>query len=63
MSNQLSWCNANRKRIYNYAKALYIGVVEKRLPDNILRRCCDFKILETACIEYTNTNLEQKHDI
>lgn len=47
MRDQLEWCNANRDLIRRKAAKLYEIVVER--PDSaprIVRRCCDFAVLE-----------------
>lgn len=54
LSNQLSWCNSNRDAIINKARKLYKIITEGKAPEKLSKRCCDFKLLETKCIEYMN---------
>lgn len=51
---QINWCNEkeNRLLILNRAKNLYNKVVNKKLPQRIIDRCCDFKMLEEKSKEY-----------
>lgn len=45
---QIHWCNErkNANVILNRAKNLYNRVINKKLPQRIIDRCCDFKMLE-----------------
>lgn len=45
---QISWCNKkeNTKIILNRAKTIYEKVLNNKLPQRIIDRCCDFKVLE-----------------
>lgn len=54
---QINWCNEkeNNKIILNKAKKLYEKIINKKLPQRIIDRCCDFKMLEEKSKEYQNT--------
>jgi len=60
LSDQISWCNANRDKIVKYAKKLYKLITENKAPKKLADRCCDFKLLEQKCIEYRELRLSQK---
>ena len=44
-------CKAKQNKILTNAKLLYQIVIDKK-PEHIVRRCCDFPLLERASIEY-----------
>lgn len=45
---QINWCNdkENNIIILNKARKLYEKVISNKLPQRIIDRCCDFKLLE-----------------
>lgn len=51
---QIRWCNEmeNTNIILNRAKNLYNRVINKKLPQRIIDRCCDFKMLEQKSQQY-----------
>lgn len=51
---QINWCNEknNNKVILNKAYNLYHKVINKKIPENIIKRCCDFKKLEEKSKEF-----------
>lgn len=49
---QLNWLNKNVYQVNKNSFNLYSKYIEKRLPDNIRKRCCNFKLLESKCLEY-----------
>ena len=49
---QMSWIEKNKYRINNRAKNLYYLVVEKKANEELISRCCDFKLIEQKCQEY-----------
>ncbi len=52
LSNQLSWCNANRASILKQAEKLYHTITSGRAWENLRNRCCDFAVDEQRCLEY-----------
>ena len=52
LSNQLSWCNSNKEQIIKKADKLYRLARTGRLPESILKRCCNFALDEQRCVEY-----------
>lgn len=49
MQNQIEWCNAHAGEIVRKAHELYYIVTEKpRKFRGLVKRCCDFKRLESA---------------
>lgn len=52
LREQLDWLNANYKQVKNKSFKLYQLYSNKRLPEDIRARCCNFKLLEEKCAEY-----------
>lgn len=52
LQNQYIWCNDNKDRIFKIANKLYFLSLERRIPQNIKKRCVNFKLLEEKCLEY-----------
>ena len=53
LKEQLSWLNENYYQVKNNSAKLYKLYNANKLPDNIRKRCCNFKLLEQKCKEYT----------
>lgn len=55
LSNQLTWCNANRRLIISKAHRLYKIITGGNGWDSLCNRCCDFlndeKLLKEYCID------------
>ncbi|MFR1725178.1 type III toxin-antitoxin system ToxN/AbiQ family toxin [Emergencia timonensis] len=49
--NQYRWCQKNGESIMKRAARLY-ELMEKRPPESLQKRCCDFKLLEEKCKLY-----------
>ena len=54
LQKQLKWLNNNVEQVKNKSKNLYNLYIQGRLPKNIKKRCCDFKLLEKACKKYND---------
>ncbi len=52
LKEQLSWLNENYYQVKNNSAKLYKLYNDNKLPDNIRKRCCNFKLLEHKCKEY-----------
>ena len=52
LKKQLHWLNENKLKIIYKADNLYALYVANLLPENIKKRCCNFKLLEEKCEEY-----------
>lgn len=54
LHKQIKWCNKkmNRVIIFHKANNLYNKVITKTIPQRILERCCDFKLLEEKYKEF-----------
>ena len=57
-NHQLRWLNSNKTDIYLKSNTLYEKYIKGLLPQNVINRCCNFKLLEEKCKEY-NTVLSQ----
>lgn len=54
LRNEYNLCVPKFKRIIKNANALYKQVVKYNMP--IKQRCCNFKLLESICIEYNKND-------
>ena len=54
LRNQLRWLTSNRKEVLTKSKLLYTLYKNKKLPQNVEDRCCNFPLLEEKCREYNN---------
>lgn len=64
LENEYLWIKKNRKLIQNNAYELYAKVTEK--PENnkgIVKRCCNWTLLEEKCKEYENIQKELNNEI
>ena len=52
LREQLEWLNANYYQVKNKSFKLYNLYNNGKLPENIMKRCCNFKLLEEKCNEY-----------
>ncbi len=52
LSEQLDWLNAHKLQIEEVSHKLYDWSIADRLPKNVKKRCCNFKLLEQKCQEY-----------
>lgn len=52
LKKQVYWLNRNSVKIYKRSEKIYNGYISKTLDIRILKRCCDFKLLEEKCKEY-----------
>ena len=52
LKNQLTWLNENYIQVKNKSSKLYNLYSKGKLNDRIMKRCCDFKLLEKKCTEY-----------
>ena len=50
---QLNWLNANYNQVKNKSLKLYNLYNKGKLTKSIKERCCNFKLLEEKCIEYS----------
>ena len=46
LKNQLSWLNSHQEELENKAYKLYNLYLNKKLPESIMDRCCNFILLE-----------------
>ena len=52
LREQLEWLNANYYQVKNKSFKLYNLYNNGKLPENIMKRCCNFKLLEEKCKQY-----------
>lgn len=55
LREQLDWLNSNYDQVKNKSFKLYMLYTNKKLPENIRKRCCDFKLLEEKCFDYNKS--------
>lgn len=54
LKKQIIYINKDRVKIYKKATMLYKQYINNKLTDKILKRCCNFFILENKCVEWEN---------
>ena len=52
LKEQIYWLNRNDDKLYTRTKKLYFNYINKKLPKNLINRCCNFKLLEEKCALY-----------
>ena len=52
LKNQLRWLTLNKKEVITKSKLLYNLYKNKKLPNNVKLRCCNFVLLEEKCKYY-----------
>ena len=52
LKKQLFWLRRNYDKLYGRSKKLYDKYIDGTLDKNIIKRCCNFKLLEEKCKEY-----------
>ena len=60
---QMEWIEKNKVRINNRAKNLYYLVLQKKATQQLINRCCDFKLLERKCQEFMDENNISEEEI
>lgn len=54
LKEQLAWLNANFQQVKNKSSKLYQMYNSGKLRENVVNRCCNFRLLEEKCLEYKN---------
>ena len=52
LKEQIYWLNRNQEKLRQKAKKLYNKYSNNTLNNNMMARCCNYKILEKQCKEY-----------
>ena len=55
---QTAFLNSNKKILLNKVKQFQNRYNKNLLPQNILDRCCDYRLLESKCQEYIDKYLK-----
>jgi protein AbiQ len=55
LQEQIYWINRNQEKVRGRSQKIYNNYINKKLPDSLFNRCCDFKLLEEKCKEYNKT--------
>jgi protein AbiQ len=58
LEEEIRFCNKNVNAIYRQARFVYNSVVVKK-DAQMIQNCCDFKLLEKACVEYTSNSKDK----
>ncbi len=56
LRDQLRWLRRNSDDLYRKSYKLYNEYVNGTLNKGIMKRCCNFKLLEEKCKEYNEKN-------
>ena len=62
LNAQLKWMNSNYDKIIQRALRLYNLYKYDSHNENIRKRCCDFKLLELKCVEYSMKSIHTLKD-
>ena len=60
LKEQYRYLIRNQDDVFKLSKRLYTLYVKGRLGEKIIKRCCNFPLLEEKCIEYINSNNNKK---
>lgn len=60
---QIRWIEINNSKINNRARNLYYLVTNQKAKEELIKRCCDFKLLELKCQEYMKLNNLREDEI
>ena len=52
LKEQIYWLNRHSDKLYGRSNKLYNKFINNKLDENILKRCCNFLLLEEKCKEY-----------
>ena len=63
LRNQIRWINQNELRIHNRARNLYYLVLNGHTTEELLRRCCNFRLLEKKCDDFMRENGVNEEEI
>lgn len=58
LENQLTFLNNNKRWVYEKITWFIFLYQKERLNERILKRCCDFKLLEEKCLDYNSIQTE-----
>ena len=63
LRSQIKWINQNKLRIQNRARNLYYLILNEHATEQLVKRCCDFKLLERKCDEFMKENNLREEEI
>ena len=63
LRNQIKWINQNELRIQNRARNLYYLILNQHATEQLVKRCCDFRLLERKCNEFMKENNLREEEI
>lgn len=63
LKNQMRWINQNELRIHNRARNLYYLILNGHTTEALLRRCCNFKLLEKKCDDFMQEHKLKEEEI
>lgn len=63
LKKQISWINQNELRIHNRARNLYYLIINGHTTKQLLKRCCDFRLLERKCDEFMKEHELKEEEI
>ena len=56
LENQLTYINANKEILYKKTSNFQKNYRKMYLRENVMKRCCNFPLLEEICIKYIDNN-------
>lgn len=63
LKKQIRWINQNSLRIHNRARNLYYLILNGHTTEQLLKRCCDFRLLERKCDDFMRENEVNEEEI
>ncbi len=63
LKEQLNWINKNQLRIQNRARNLYYLILFNHAQEQLIQRCCNFKLLEQKCNDFMKENNVKEQEI
>lgn len=63
LKKQISWINQNELRIHNRARNLYYLIINGHTTKQLLKRCCNFRLLERKCDDFMKEHELKEEEI
>lgn len=63
LKKQMKWINQNELRIHNRARNLYYLILNHHTTEALLKRCCDFRLLERRCEDFMREHQVKEEEI
>ena len=61
--NQTTFLNDNKRELFNKVKNFMREYTKGHLPEMVMERCCDFKLLEEKCKEWEESDMVSSNNM